>query len=304
MDLLKQLCRIHAPSGEEIYLKEFLLDYIKQQKNSWKVQPTIYAGENFQDCVVLIFGTPKTAAFAHMDSVGFMVKYNRELIKIGSPSPASDTILTGRDSLGMIECSLKHEEESDKYFYEYLRDIDRGCSLTYKPKFTEDNDYITSNYLDDRLGIWNLLQQAKELENGALVFTAWEEHGGGSVEFLTKFLYEKYSIRQALISDITWVTEGVTAGNGCAISIRDSGIPRRSFVNKIIQLAKDSGIAFQLEVESAGGSDGTTIQKTPYPVDWCFIGAAESGVHGPKEKVHKNDIESMVDLYKYLFKKL
>ena len=31
---------------------------------------------------------------------------------------------------------------------------------------------------------------------------------------------------QALISDITWVTEGVTHGKGCAISLRDSGVPR------------------------------------------------------------------------------
>ena len=36
-----------------------------------------------------------------------------------------------------------------------------------------------------------------------------EEHGGGSVGYLAKFIYEKYGVKQAHISDITWVTEGV-----------------------------------------------------------------------------------------------
>jgi putative aminopeptidase FrvX len=31
--------------------------------------------------------------------------------------------------------------------------------------------------------------------------------------------------------------------------MRDIGIPRRKFVNKIVELAKESGIPFQKEVE-------------------------------------------------------
>ena len=88
------------------------------------------------------------------------------------------------------------------------------------------------------------------------------------------------------------------------ISRKDSGIPRRSYVNKIIELAKESKIPYQLEVESSGGSDGNQLQKSPYPFDWCFIGAPEDNVHSPDEKVHKKDIQSMVDLYRYLMEHL
>ena len=88
------------------------------------------------------------------------------------------------------------------------------------------------------------------------------------------------------------------------ISRRDSGIPRRSYVDKIIELAKKSGIAFQLEIESSGGSDGNQLQKCPYPFDWCFIGAPEDYVHSPDEKVFKNDISAMLNLYQYLMKHL
>ena len=133
-----------------------------------------------------------------------------------------------------------------------------------------------------------------------MVFSSWEEHGGGSVGYLGRYLYEQLNVKQALIADITWVTEGVQHNKGVAVSLRDSGIPRRSYLNRIVELAKESKVPFQLEVESAGGSDGNTLQKSPYPFDWCFIGAPEDFVHTPDEKVHKNDIKAMVELYQYL----
>jgi putative aminopeptidase FrvX len=53
-------------------------------------------------------------------------------------------------------------------------------------------------------------------------------------------------------------------------------------------------------VESAGGSDGSALQKSDLAFDWCFIGAAEDNVHSPNEIVAKYDIMCMVELYKYL----
>jgi putative aminopeptidase FrvX len=237
-----------------------------------------------------------------MDSIGFTVKYNNEIIKIGGPVIKNGIELVGTDSKGKIEGKIIKKDE--KIFIDFKREIDRGTSLTFKMNFKEDNDYIQSCYLDNRLGVWNALKVAENLENGIIVFSCWEEHGGGSVGFLTNFIHSKYNINKALISDITWVTDGVKAGEGVVISLRDSGIPRRTYINKIVKLAKESNINFQLEVESSGGSDGNEIQKSPYPIDWCFIGAPEQNVHSPKEKVHKNDIQAMVDIYKYLMENL
>ena len=128
----------------------------------------------------------------------------------------------------------------------------------------------------------------------------WEGVGGGYVRNLAKYIYDRWEVKNALISDITWVTNGVKHGDGVAISMRDSGLPRRSYINKIIELAKESKVPFQLEVESSGGSDGNQLQKSPYPFNWCFIGAPEDHVHSPDEKVHKDDIKAMLALYKYL----
>ena len=302
MKLLKKMCSIHSPSGEEYNLSQFLLNYIDENKKTWKNIPKIYIGDAFQDNIILVFGKPRTAIFAHLDSIGFTVKYNNEIIKIGGPVSNEGIILVGEDSLGKIEGKIKRKE--DKLFIDFNRYIDRGTSLTFKMNFREKGNYIQSCYLDNRLGVWNALEQAKTLENGIIVFSSWEEHGGGSIGYLGKFIYEKYNVKQALISDITWITEGVVHGKGCAISLRDSGIPRKSYINKILDIILPSNIPFQLEVEDAGGSDGNSLQKSEYPWDWCFIGAAEDNVHSPDEKVHKEDIKSMVNIYRELMKKL
>ena len=302
MKLLKKLCAIHSPSGDEKEISKFIIDYIKKNMSTWKKEPVLYYGDGFQDCIVLCFGNPKTAIFAHMDSIGFTVKYKNEIIKIGGPVTDKNIVLVGYDSKGSIEGKLI--KKNKKLYIDFKRQIDRGTNLTFKPDFRETKNYVQSRYLDNRLGVWNALKVSETLENGVVVFSSWEEHGGGSVGYLTNFIYNKFKITKALISDITWVTEGVLAGKGVVISLRDSGIPRRVFVNKIIDIALKSKIPYQLEVESSGGSDGNEIQKSPYPIDWCFIGAAEQNVHSPNEKVHKNDIDAMVSLYRVLMKKL
>ena len=302
MKILKKLCNIHSPSGEEYRISEYILEYINSNMQTWRKKPTIYYGKGFQDSIILSFGKPRTAIYAHMDSIGFTVKYNNEIVKIGGPITDEGIILIGKDTLGNIEGKLIKKDK--KLFIDFERTINRGTSLTFKTNFRETENHIQSCYLDNRLGVWNALKVAETLDDGIIVFSSWEEHGGGSVGFLTNFIFNKYKIHKALISDITWITDGVLEGNGVVISLRDSGIPRRRYVNEIIAIAKNSDIPYQLEVESSGGSDGNEIQSSPYPIDWCFIGAAEQNVHSPHEKVHKKDIKAMVSLYKLLMDKL
>lgn len=295
---------MRAASGDEAAMAEFLLNYIRINQKNWKVKPEIFHGDHFQDSILLVFGNPRTAIFAHIDSIGFNVKYDKEIVKIGGPKTKNGYKLVGSDSKGEINCSLKVDKENGTLSYKFNRIIDRGTVLTFKPDFREDKDFIQSCYLDNRLGVWNALKIAETLENGIVAFSCYEEHGGGNAESLARFIYEKYQVKQALISDITWVTTGVKHGKGVVISMRDSGIPRRAYVTRIIDISKRSKIPFQLEVEDAGGSDGNALQRSPYPFDWCFIGAPEDNVHTPHEKVHKKDIDAMVQLYEVLMKEL
>lgn len=303
MQLLKKLCAIQAPSGNEKAMTDFVVSYFTDNMHSFKCKPLLFYGNDFQDCVVAVFGNPRTSVYAHLDNIGFTVRYNKALLKIGGPKIASGYKLVGEDKQGKIECILMSDEENN-LTYEFEREIERGTMLSFKSDFREDNHFVQSNYLDNRLGVWCALRLAETLENGAIVFSCWEEHGGGSVGYLTRFLYEKYGISQTLIADITWITEGVHHDKGVVVSIRDSGLPRKSYVDKIRFILDKNKLPYQCEVEGSGGSDGNEIQKSPYPVDWCFIGAAEDFVHSPDEKVHKGDINSMLEAYKILMKEL
>jgi len=304
MKLLQDLCSVRSVSGDELPIRNFLIDYVNKESIHWKQKPELLYGDGLQDCLVLVFGKPRTAIFAHIDTIGYTVGYNRDLIKVGGPDTKEGFRLWGNDSQGEIDCKIVMHPLNNQPFHDFHRDIDRGTMLSFYPDFRETRHFIQSCYMDNRLGIYNALRVAETLQDGLIIFSCYEEHGGGTVGFLANLMVSKYNVYQALISDITWVTDGVEHGKGTAISMRDSGIPRKVFLNKIIALAKESKIPFQLEVESAGGSDGSELQKSPYPIDWCFIGAPENFVHTPNEKVYKDDIQSMINLYQYLMEKL
>jgi putative aminopeptidase FrvX len=303
MKLLKQLCEVQAPSGNELAMKTFLLRYIEKEQKKWKVRPEIHIGNELQDCIILRFGKPRTAIFAHMDSIGFMVRYFNQLLPIGSPDAEMGTTLVGNDSVGAIECELEYDKENRAY-YKFGRQIDRGTELTYKINFRDKKQHVQSAYLDNRLGVYSALKVAESLKDGIIAFSCWEEHGGGSVSYLARYIYEKWGVHQALISDITWISDGVHPGKGVAISLRDRNLPRKSFVNRIISIAEKRKIDHQLEVEGSGSSDGRELQNSPYPIDWCFVGAPEESPHTPDEKVHKHDVKTMIALYQWLMKDL
>lgn len=299
-DFLKELLLIPSVSGDESEVVDRLVNYVHQRKNNWKVAPEIFHGEEFHDCLLLKFGTPRTAVFAHVDTIGFMVRYANQLIPVGGPELIPGTRLVGKDSLGEISCRLL--VEGDELFHDFPRKIDRGTRLSFAQDIRVDNEFIQAAYLDNRLGVYTALQLCETLEDGWVVFTTFEEHGGGSMPFLLQFIQSIAPIKQALISDITWITEGVHHHEGVVVSIRDKFIPRKKFIDRIIQLVQQSGIPFQLEVEAYGGSDGREVQFSPYAIDWCFIGAAEDQVHSPDEKVSLQDLDSMVQVYQYLLK--
>ena len=189
MELLKQLTKVRAAASDEGAMKSFLLDYVANNASNWKVQPEIFEGREFQDCLVLVFGEPRTAIYAHMDSIGFSTGYDKELIKIGGPRLIDGMALVGADSQGEIEAELMLIEGEDETSVQYVfeREIDRGTILTFKPDFRETSEYVQSPYLDNRLGIWNALKVVETLEHGAIVFGTYEEHGGNTVANCARF---------------------------------------------------------------------------------------------------------------------
>ncbi len=83
-----------------------MIDYVRENCSKWKVQPELVYGDAFQDCLILVFGSPRTAIYAHMDSIGFTVGYDKQLINIGGPRTIDGLHLVGSDSVGEIDTVL------------------------------------------------------------------------------------------------------------------------------------------------------------------------------------------------------
>ena len=188
MKFLFELLSLQSVSGDESEISQFILDFVYKRASSWKVQPEIYAGENFHDCILLKFGNPRTAVFAHMDTIGFMARYENQLIPVGGPEIISGTRLVGSDQLGEIVCGLMGDE--DALFHDFPRKIVPGTRLSFQQQIRVDEEFIQAAYLDNRLGIYSALSICDTLENGWVVFSTYEEHGGGSMPFLLKFIQE------------------------------------------------------------------------------------------------------------------
>lgn len=296
--MLEQLCRIPGTSGDESLVSDFLLEYVQSMSGRWQQKPEIWAGDGFQDTVTLIFGKPSVAIYAHLDTVGYMVRYDNYLVPIGGTAGETGDILVGMHQGKLLETVLVSEDHSD--LIDSREILEPGTRLTYMPRFKQEGDYLKSPYLDDRLGVWALLQLAPTIKNAALVFTTYEEISGGMAGFLARQLFEKFQVSKAIIADVTWVSEGVKPGSGPVFSIRDSRIPRKAFVDQLRKRAMEAKIPFQLEVESQGGSDGREIQHLPYPIDWVFIGPPSENPHSALETVHIHDVEAFVDLLSLL----
>jgi putative aminopeptidase FrvX len=301
--LLEKLCRVHAPSGEEAAMTRFILRYVRRHAPGWKVKPVIHAGAGFQDSVVLAFGKPDKALIAHMDSIGFTVRYHNGLVPIGSPALAPGTRLSGQDGQGTVSCVLQTDSEGAPFALSD-RTIDPGTSLVFDRKLRQSRTHVQAPYLDNRLGLWVALRTCETIENGLVLFSCYEEHGGGNAGFLARFAYERYGVSRFIVCDITWATESVRPGGGVAVSLRDRYIPRASFVESIRSTLDRHRVKYQAEVEGSGGSDGSEIQRMPWPLDWCFVGAPEENVHSPDERVHLDDIRSMLRAYRVLMKHL
>jgi putative aminopeptidase FrvX len=163
-----------------------------------------------------------------------------------------------------------------------------------------NGDSVTGPYLDNRAGVWNALQVLDRCNDVAIVFTPGEEHSGRGALIGARLIYQELNITRALISDITWHTKGVKCGKGPAVSFRDRSVPRQRFLNEVLTAATDSGVPYQREVESDGGSDGSQIERSTFPIDWVFVGAPQKRPHTTREKCIIADLQAMADLYAHL----
>lgn len=294
--LLQQLCAIEGTSGDESAIQSFIINHIKSNTQHFgDVQ--IFEGEHLHDNCIVVKGNPVAGIFCHIDTVGFMTRYDNKLTLIGSPECENGTPLKANVEGKTLQAKLVADENAELLCLDIQTKLPPGIRFSFDAPLISQNGYVQGPYLDNRLGVYMALEILQQADNVLIAFSTYEEHGGGSIPMLLRYIMQRWPITKALVLDITWVTEGVHHGKGVVISLRDRNIPRRKFVDALIALAQSNNIPYQLEVEEGGSSDGREIQTSPYSIDWCFVGPPESGVHSIAEKVSLTDIQATIQFY-------
>lgn len=291
MELLQHLQQIPGPSGDEGEIADFLESHCRALPGA--------EVRRLGDLVIATRGRPRVAVFAHTDTVGFTLGYRRRLISIGRPYVKGGERL--REVGGTRTATLKLKpQDGDLLWWLSEKDAEPGSRWVYADCLKIKQNKVSGPYLDNRAGVWNAVRVLEQAEDVAVFFTPAEEHTGRGALLGARTASLEMGITRAIVSDITWHTRSIRNGKGPAISLRDRFMPRRRFLDEVLAAAAESGVPFQREVEGSGGSDGASIERSTFPIDWVFIGAPQKRSHTPREVCCIADLHAMVKLYAYL----
>jgi putative aminopeptidase FrvX len=327
-NLFEELVTIPGISGRE----ERIRDFVKT-----RLEPLV--DEVSVDRLGSVIGIkrgsgPKVMLSAHMDTIGFLVKHVDDsgfisISPVGGFDPRTlavqRVLVCGKqDYVGLLSWKTKpvhvltDEEKKkppsiDDLFVDIVAEPDEvkenvhvgdPVVLRRTPVVTED--VVTAPYLDDRLGVYVLLEALKKAGD-----VEAEVHAVISVQ-------EEVGLRGARTSaystdpdigialDITLATDtpGVEPAarvaefrKGVAIGVMDgSMIADPRLVEHFRELAEERDIPYQVEILPRGGTDAGAMQMVRAGVSVITISVPVRYVHTTNESAAVPDIEANVDL--------
>ncbi len=292
LDPLWDLLALDGPSGDEGAMADWLQNWITRELPDVRV-------ERLGDSLLAVRGQrPAVALFAHLDTTGWTLGYDKRLLPIGGPDgkPGDPIRPAGTQDTG----STLARRKDGSWKARGKTAAVPGSRWVYAAAPVQEGGEIVAPYLDNRAGVWAALHVLRRCPDVAVAFTAYEETRGVGALVCARRLAETLGITQALVADLTWHTKHVKCGRGVAVSLRDSCLPRQRYLDRVLALAETSGLPFQREIESSGASDGAALDRSGVPFDWVFVGAPEKGAHTARERVHIADLQGMAALLVHL----
>ena len=150
LDLLWELLKLDGPSGDEGAFGDWLMDWIGQNVPDARL-------ERIGESVLALRGdNPAVALFAHTDTTGWTLGYDKRLIRIGGPDgkPGDPIRPAGMPFAGNTLARRKDGTWRVKGKTAALP----GSRWVYAALPRQDGDEIIAPYLDNRAGVWAALQ--------------------------------------------------------------------------------------------------------------------------------------------------
>lgn len=329
--LLKKICETPGAPGFEKRIRNLVLEEVKSLVDSWEV-------DNMGNVICLKKGKNnpenKTAMVAaHMDEIGFIVKYidDNGFIRfhtLGGFDPktltAQRVIVHGKkDLVGVMGTKPIHVMTADEkkklpettdFFIdmgmekeEVLRHVSIGDPITRERELIEMGACVNCKSIDNRISVFILIETLRALKDFPYdvygVFTVQEEVGLRGAQVAAHQINPDFGL--GLDTTIAYDVPGAQAhekvtelGKGAAIKIMDaSAICDYRMVDFLKKTADKNSIMWQPEILTAGGTDTAYVQRMGK--NGSISGAISiptRHLHQVIEMAHKEDIRSCINL--------
>lgn len=330
IDLLKRLCETPGIAGREDAIRKLVHEEMAALVDEVQTDALgnligIRRGK----------GGPRVMLAAHMDEIGFMVKHidERGFIRIHpvggfDPSrlPAQRVTVHAHDgaafsgSIGVAGKPIHLQAVSevkppaiDDLFVDIGLDgetacaaIDIGDMITLERSLVEAGPHIVSKALDDRVGLFVMLEALRGLNSTQAeiiaVATTQEEVGVRGATTAAWALQPDIGIALDITpaGDFPGAPEehvGVSLGDGVAIKVMDPGaISDHSLNQQLRRLADGHDIPYQLEILGRGGTDASAIQRSHSGVRATALSIPVRYAHTVNETCAAADVEAAIAL--------
>lgn len=329
IELLKELTEAHGVSGQEDAIREI----VKRELAGIGELETDRLGNLI--CVKRGKGKKKLLIAAHMDEIGFVVKYIEDsgflrLHPLGGWSPRqmnSQRVVVGTKGgalrgVLMYESKPKHmlteaeEREAQKierFFVdlglsgeEAKQQISLGDPVTMDRDFLRLGKLLTCKTMDDRAGVFVMIEALKAAKSNDVdvyaVATVQEEIGLRGATAAGSGIAPDIAVALdiTLANDIPGISpvDHVTKlGEGTAIKFLDSSLLcHPKLFGHFRSLAEKHKIKHQIEVLPFGGTDAGGIQRLHGGIPSFTLSIPTRYVHTVNETVHEDDVQASIDL--------
>lgn len=329
IDLLKELTDAHGTSGYEDAIR-----VIVRRELGDLCEISADAMGNLI-CVKRGKGAKKLMLAAHMDEIGFVVRYIDDkgflrLNPLGGWDPrqmnsqrvkvhTKEGSLQGVMMYGTKPAHLLTDDEKAAGQKHDLFFVDLGLSpddvkakvrvgdmVTMDRELVRLGNLLTNKSMDDRVAVFVMIEALKAAGDHEVdvyaVATVQEEIGlrGAAAAGWSVQPDIAVALDITLANDIPGVPEfdQVTKlGGGAAIKVMDSSlICHPKVVEHFRSLAEKNSIPHQMEILSRGGTDAGAIQRLHGGIPSFTLSIPTRYVHTVNETVHEGDVQACIDL--------
>ena len=308
-DIFETLVKYCSVPGNETNLRDYLISEFEQYGTIKKTKWTGFY------CAHKKNSTKKKTNIiitAHMDSPGFIVRDINEdgtidIISLGGLHPKQMdvrmvTLQTSKKSFPGIINLVSKEATQYKGFFGFSSKkkaekagVQKGDSICFdSPLIKLQEGFIAAPHLDNRLGIYIMLNLAKRLQkkdfdaNIYFVATSCEEVGGGRC---SKIMSNMIQPDIAICLDATYEEGSVKMGQGPVLTLSDAGVLLPTKIRDALsKLAKKSKQALQFEVYNYASTDAKDFRASNEGCITLSLLVATLNNHTPHEICSTKDI--------------